>query len=105
MSLVAISSPGFCASGTRRFGAGKKQSDDQIGRRAANRRLSNHRQRRQPKSALRSAAEDESGRAGYRDRSERFFPDVLAQVFQLPFEAWTSPLMFCSVVICTTHRN
>ena len=59
---------------------GYHQPDDKIGRRTAERDLSGHSENRKRDPAVRSSTEDESGRAGYRQRSERFFPDILTDV-------------------------
>jgi len=77
LSLVAISSPRFCSLGRIPIAVGKDQSEDEIGRRSAQHCLPNYRERRLPDSAPRSSTEDETRRARYRKRGERFLPDVL----------------------------
>src|SRR6266849_4119 len=80
MSLVAMSSARFCVPRPPPVGVWCDEADDEIGRRAAQRHLAGHRERRKPDFAVRSSTEDESSRTGYGQRSQRFFPDVLADV-------------------------
>ncbi|MEA2681158.1 MAG: hypothetical protein QOK03_2880 [Candidatus Binataceae bacterium] len=61
-------------------GVGYEQSDQKVSSGAAECDFPDHRERGKTDSAARASAEDKSGRAGYRERSQRFVVNVLDDI-------------------------
>src|ERR1039457_5099464 len=79
-SIVVVSAASFCTLRVLAVAIAGDQADDKTGGCPAQRDPSHDGQQRKPDTAVGSSAEDESRRAGDRQRRQRFLPDEFAEV-------------------------